>query len=62
MTTMTLHDIDVSTNCYKVRLFMSLIGQPLDVHAVNYLAGEHKPPRFWPSIRGGKYPCYKTDR
>ncbi|GFM66067.1 glutathione S-transferase [Pseudomonas cichorii] len=41
---MKLYDLDVSGNCYKVRLFAALANIELDVVAVDFLAGEHKKP------------------
>ncbi len=41
---MKLYDLTLSGNCYKVRLFAALAGIPLDVVAVDFLAGEHKRP------------------
>jgi glutathione S-transferase len=37
-----LHDLELSGNCYKVRLFCSLLGLKLDVAAVDFLGGAHK--------------------
>jgi glutathione S-transferase len=39
---MKLYDLSLSGNCYKVRLFAALAGIPLDIVAVDFLAGEHK--------------------
>ena len=39
---MKLYDLDLSGNCYKVRLFASLINLDLDILPVNFLEGEHK--------------------
>ena len=43
---MKLHDLTLSGNCHKVRLLLSLIGQPVERVPVNLLAGEHKQPPF----------------
>lgn len=43
---MKLYDLTLSGNCYKVRLFLSLIGQPVELIPVNLLKGEHKQPAF----------------
>ena len=37
-----LHNLELSGNCYKVRLFCSLLGLPLDVAPVDFMAGAHK--------------------
>jgi len=42
MTAPKLHDLELSGNCYKVRLFCSLLGLKLDVAAVDFLGGAHK--------------------
>jgi glutathione S-transferase len=42
MTTLRLYDFELSGNCYKVRLFCSLLGLPLEVVPVDLAAGAHK--------------------
>lgn len=39
---MKLYDLELSGNCYKVRLFASLIHTPLNIIPVNFMQGEHK--------------------
>jgi len=39
---MELHDLELSGNCYKVRLFLALIQQPYTLRPVDFLEGEHK--------------------
>ncbi len=39
---MKLYDLELSGNCYKVRLFAALTGIPLEVVPVDFMAGEHK--------------------
>ncbi|MBM95406.1 MAG: glutathione S-transferase [Oceanospirillaceae bacterium] len=39
---MKLYDLDVSGNCYKVRLFAALAGIELTLVPVDFMAGEHK--------------------
>ncbi|MFW1678005.1 glutathione S-transferase family protein [Pontibacter sp. JAM-7] len=39
---MKFYDLELSGNCYKVRLFAALSGIPLDIIPVDFLAGEHK--------------------
>lgn len=41
---MKLHDLELSGNCYKVRLFAALAGIPLDIAPVDFLGGAHKRP------------------
>ena len=40
--TAKLYDLELSGNCYKVRLLCSLVGVPLNIVPVDLLAGEHK--------------------
>jgi glutathione S-transferase len=42
MATLKLHDLELSGNCYKVRLFSALIGLHLDIVPVDFMAGAHK--------------------
>lgn len=39
---MKLYDLELSGNCYKVRLFLALIGKEYELEAVDFLGGEHK--------------------
>lgn len=39
---MKLYDLELSGNCYKVRLFAELAQIPLDIEAVDFLGGAHK--------------------
>ncbi len=39
---MKLYDLDVSGNCYKVRLLGALLNIPLDLVAVDFVKGAHK--------------------
>lgn len=41
---MKLYDLELSGNCYKVRLFAALAKIPLEIIAVDFLDGEHKRP------------------
>lgn len=43
---MKLYDLELSGNCYKIRLFLNLIQQPVDLVQVNVLKGEQKTPEF----------------
>lgn len=43
---MQLHDFPLSGNCYKVRLFLELIGQQAEVVHVDLPAGAQKRPEF----------------
>jgi glutathione S-transferase len=41
-----LYDVELSGNCYKVRLFAALAGIPLEICPVDLAAGEHKSEQF----------------
>lgn len=41
---MKLYDLELSGNCYKVRLLAALAGIGLDIVPVDFMAGEHKRP------------------
>jgi glutathione S-transferase len=41
---MKLYDLELSGNCYKVRLFLALIGQDYELVPVDFLGGAHKRP------------------
>jgi glutathione S-transferase len=43
---MKLYDLELSGNCYKVRLLASLLKAPLEIVPVDFMAGEHKQPEF----------------
>ncbi|CAM2008864.1 glutathione S-transferase family protein [Acanthopleuribacter pedis] len=43
---MKLYDLELSGNCYKVRLFLNLLQQPFEKVTVNVLKGEHKSPEY----------------
>jgi glutathione S-transferase len=42
MGTLKLHDLELSGNCYKVRLFCSLLGLKPEIEPVDFLSGAHK--------------------
>jgi glutathione S-transferase len=37
-----LYNLDVSGNCYKVRLLCALLGVPVELVPIDFMAGEHK--------------------
>ncbi|SDK56591.1 glutathione S-transferase [Methylophilus rhizosphaerae] len=43
---MKLYDLELSGNCYKVRLFCALAGIPVTLHPVDFMGGEHKTAPF----------------
>ncbi len=44
MPALKLYDLEVSGNCYKIRLFCSFLGLPLELVPVDFMGGEHKRP------------------
>jgi glutathione S-transferase len=42
MPELKLHDLELSGNCYKVRLFCALLGLKPDIAPVDFLGGAHK--------------------
>ncbi len=54
---MKLYDFTLSGNCYKVRLFLSLIGQQAEQVGLNLLAGEQKQPAFLAINPRGQVPA-----
>jgi glutathione S-transferase len=41
---MKLYDLELSGNCYKVRLFTAIAQIPIEIVPVDFMAGEHKRP------------------
>lgn len=37
-----LYDLELSGNCFKVRLFCAILGVPLELKPVDFMAGAHK--------------------
>ncbi|WP_375738391.1 glutathione S-transferase family protein [Pseudomonas boanensis] len=58
---MQLHDFHLSGNCYKVRLFISLIGSPCELLPVDLMAGAHKQPPFLALNPRGQVPVLVDD-
>jgi glutathione S-transferase len=58
---MKLYDLTLSGNCYKARLFLSLIGQAAEVVPVNLLKGEHKQPPFLAINPRGQVPVLEDE-
>ena len=55
---MKLYDLELSGNCYKVRLLASLIGINLEIHPVNFIDGEHKKNNFLSLNPFGELPIF----
>ena len=53
---LTLHDLSLSGNCYKVRLFLALIEVEYELIAVDFMAGQHKTPEYLAMSRFGEIP------
>ena len=43
---MKLYDLDISGNCYRVRMFLSLLNVKHELQNVNLMKGEHREPPF----------------
>ncbi len=51
-----LYDAELSGNCYKVRLFLSVLGVEHELVSVDMMAGEHKSSEFLRLNRLGQVP------
>jgi glutathione S-transferase len=58
---MKLYDLEPSGNCYKVRLFCALAGIPIALYATDFMAGEHKTPKFMAMNPLGEVPILDDD-
>src|SRR3954465_9503997 len=56
-----LHDLEVSGNCYKVRLFLSLLGIAYEKVLVNTRRGDQKRPEFLALNPRGQVPVLEDD-
>ncbi|WP_045835745.1 glutathione S-transferase family protein [Hyphomicrobium sp. 99] len=54
-----LYDLELSGNCYKVRLLAALLGVPLDIVPVDFLAGVHKKPPLVDLNAFGEIPIFE---
>jgi glutathione S-transferase len=54
-----LYDLEVSGNCYKVRLLCAILGVPLQIVPVDFLAGDHKRPPVSDLNPFGELPVFK---
>ena len=55
----TLYDLELSGNCYKVRLLAALLGVPPDIVPVDFLAGAHKKPPLIELNAFGEIPIFQ---
>ncbi|MBL8481465.1 MAG: glutathione S-transferase family protein [Rhodocyclaceae bacterium] len=58
---MKLYDLELSGNCYRVRLLLSLLGQPVQLVNVNLGAGENRQPWFLALNPRGQVPVLDDD-
>lgn len=56
-----LYDLELSGNCYKVRLLCALVGVPLEIISVDFLAGAHKQPPLSDLNAFGEIPIFQDD-
>ncbi|MTD95031.1 glutathione S-transferase [Hyphomicrobium sp. xq] len=56
-----LYDLELSGNCYKVRLLAALLGVPLDIVPVDFLGGAHKKPPLVDLNAFGELPTFEDD-
>ena len=59
--TMKLYDLELSGNCYKVRLFLSLLAFKYELVPVDFMAGQHKSPEFLQLNPLGEIPILEDD-
>ena len=58
---MKLYDIERSGNCYKIRLFLALLGVPYEQAPVDIGRGENKTPAFLKINPRGQLPVLETE-
>ena len=58
---MKLYDLEISGNCYKIRLFLSLLKIPYEKVPVNTKLGESKRPEFLKLNPRGQLPVLEDD-
>ncbi|MEO0987048.1 MAG: glutathione S-transferase [Cyanobacteria bacterium J06639_14] len=56
-----LHDLSLSGNCYKVRLFLALLGIECEFIAVDFMAGQHKTPEYLALNPRGEIPILQDE-
>lgn len=56
-----LYNFEISGNCYKVRLMLSILGMDYELMPVNLLKGEHKTPEFLQLNPFGQVPVLIDD-
>lgn len=58
---MRLHNHPFSGNCYKIRLFLALVGLPCEIVPVDVAAGGHKTPAFLRLNPRGQIPVLEDE-
>ncbi|MGB3695613.1 MAG: glutathione S-transferase N-terminal domain-containing protein [Spirulinaceae cyanobacterium] len=58
---MKLHDLELSGNCYKIRLFLSLLDIKYELVSVDFMAGQHKSSEFLQLNPLGQIPVLEDD-
>jgi glutathione S-transferase len=58
---MKLYDLEISGNCYKVRLFLSLLGLAYEKVSINTRLGDNKRPEFLALNPRGQVPVLDDD-
>jgi glutathione S-transferase len=61
MATLKLHDLELSGNCYKIRLFCALLGLELEIAPVDLRSGAHKNSPFIDLNPFGEIPVLEDD-
>ena len=61
ISTMKLYDLELSGNCYKIRLFLSLMNVKYELVPVDFMNGQHKSPEFLQLNPLGQIPVLEDD-
>jgi len=56
-----LYDLELSGNCYKVRLLCALLHVPVEIVPVDFMAGEHKRSPLLDKNPFGEIPIFEDD-
>lgn len=55
----TLYDFELSGSCYKIRLFLNILGQKYDSVTVDFVGKEHKTAKYTALNPFGEIPVFK---
>lgn len=58
---MKLYDLELSGNCYKIRLLLAFLGLDYELRAVDFLGGEHKTDTFTALNPFGELPIFEDE-